>query len=142
VLRFKLANVIAECPGIGGPQWQAAVAATKENIENYGKLNADEKKQAIERVEQDLKNWLVVAEFDAKAGASGSKLSECCARVARWSALQSVADGVSIIEAHQFRALASLSSEMAELLQSQPTITRSQLERLLHQVSGTGCCVW
>src|SRR5665213_1159139 len=83
VLRFKLANVIAECPGIGGPQWQAAVAATKENIENYGKLNADEKKQAIERVEQDLKNWLVVAEFDAKAGASGSKLSECCARVAR-----------------------------------------------------------
>jgi hypothetical protein len=138
VLRFKLANVIAECPGIGGPQWQAAVAATKENIENYGKLNADEKKQAIERVEQDLKNWLVVAEFDAKAGASGSKLSECCARVARWSALQSVADGVSIIEAHQFRALASLSSEMAELLQSQPTITRSQLERLLHQVSGTG----
>lgn len=81
VLRFKLANVIAECPGIGGPQWQAAVAATKENIENYGKLNADEKKQAIERIEQDLKNWLAVAEFDAKAGASGSKLSECCARV-------------------------------------------------------------
>jgi hypothetical protein len=87
---------------------------------------------------QDLKNWLLVAEFDAKTGASGSKLSECCARVTRWAALQSVADGVSIIEAHQFRALASLSSEMAELLQSQPTIARSQLERLLHQVSGTG----
>ena len=138
VLRFKLANVIADCPGVGGPQWKAAIASIKESIENSGTLSAVEKQEATERIEQDMKDWLLVAEFDAKAGASGSKLSECCARVARWAALQSVADGVSIIEAHQFRALASLSSEMAELLQSQPTIARSQLERLLHQVSGTG----
>jgi hypothetical protein len=130
VLRFKLANVIAECPGVGGPQWQAAIAATKENIENSGTLNVVEKQQAVERIEQDLKNWLEVAEFDAKTGANNSKLSECCARVVRWAALQSVADGLSIIEAYQFRALASLSSEMAKLLQSQPSITRSQLERL------------
>ncbi len=138
VLRFKLANVIADCPGVGGPQWKAAIASIKESIENSGTLSAVEKQEATERIEQDMKDWLLVAEFDAKAGAGGSKLSECCARVARWAALQSVADGVSIIEAHQFRALASLSSEMAELLQSQPTIARSQLERLLHQVSGTG----
>jgi hypothetical protein len=138
VLRFKLANVIADCPGVGGPQWKAAIASTKESIENSGALSAVEKQEATERIDQDLKDWVLVAEFDAQAGASGSKLSECCARVARWAALQSVADGVSIIEAHQFRALASLSSEMAELLQSQPTIARSQLERLLHQVSGTG----
>ena len=138
VLRFKLANVIADCPGVGGPQWKAAIASIKESIENSGALSAVEKQEAAERIEHDMKDWLLVAEFDAKAGASGSKLSECCARVARWAALQSVADGVSIIEAHQFRALASLSSEMAELLQSQPTIARSQLERLLHQVSGTG----
>ena len=138
VLRFKLANVIADCPGVGGPQWKAAIASTKASIENSGALSAVEKQEATDRIEQDLKNWLLVAEFDAKTGASGSKLSECCARVTRWAALQSVADGVSIIEAHQFRALASLSSEMAELLQSQPTIARSQLERLLHQVSGAG----
>ncbi|MBI3852566.1 MAG: PD-(D/E)XK nuclease family protein [Verrucomicrobia bacterium] len=138
VLRFKLANVIADCPGVGGPQWKAAIAATKESIENFGTLSAVEKQAATERIDQDLKDWLLVAEFDAKAGASGPKLSECCVRVARLAALQSVADGVSIIEVHQFRALASLSSEMAELLQSQPTIARSQLERLLHQVSGTG----
>lgn len=138
VLRFKLANVIADCPGVGGPQWKAAIASIKEGIENSGALSAVEKQEATERIEQDMKDWLLVAEFDAKAGASGSKLSECCARVARWAALQSVADGVSIIEAHQFRALASLSSEMAKLLQSQHTITRSQLERLLHQVTGTG----
>ncbi len=138
VLRFKLANVIADCPGVGGPQWKAATASTKESIENSGALSAVEKQEATNRIEQDLKDWLLVAEFDAKGGASGSKLSECCAQVARWAALQSVAEGVSIIEAHQFRALASLSSEMAELLRSQPAIARSQLERLLHQVSGTG----
>jgi hypothetical protein len=138
VLRFKLANVIAECPGVGGPQWQAAIEATKENIEKSGALNALAKQQAVERIEQDLKNWITVAEFDAKEGASEAKVSECCARVARWAALQSVADGASIIEAYQFRALASLSSEMAQLLKSQRFITRSQLERLLHQVSGMG----
>jgi hypothetical protein len=138
VLRFKLANVIADCPGVGGPQWKAAIDSTKESIENSGTLSAIEKQEVTERIEQDLKDWLLVAEFDAQAGASGSKLSECCARVARWAALQLVADGVSLIEAHQFRVLVSLSSEMAELLQSQPTIARSQLERLLHQVSGTG----
>ncbi len=137
-LRFKLANVIADCPGIGGPQWKAAIAATKEDIENSDTLSAVEKQDITTRIEQDLKDWLLVTEFDAKDGASGSRLSECCARVARWAAVQSVVDGASIIEAQQFRTLASLGSEMAELLKDQPSITRSQLERLLYQVSGSG----
>jgi len=138
ILRFKLANVIAEYPGIGGPQWQAAIEAAKSNTQNSSRLSTAEKQEALARIERDLKDWLLVAEFDAKSGASGAKLSECCARVSRWAVLQTAAVGVSVFETHQLRALASLSSEMAELLQTLPVISRSQLERLLYQVSGTG----
>ena len=138
LLRYRLANAVAESPGIGGPEWQKAVTAAKESVKNSGTLKGAERQQAVERIEQDLKDWVGVAEFDVKAGARGSSLSECCARIARWAAVQSDAYGVSIAEANQFRALASLSSEMADLLQSQFTVNRSQLERLLYQVSGAG----
>jgi hypothetical protein len=137
-LRRRLAEAVAESPGIGGPQWQAAIASARESIEKAGEVKVEERQQGLERIDQDLKNWVGVAEFGARTGAPGSTLSECCSRVARWAASRSGTAETKPAEREQFLALAVLGSEMADLLRSVPTLSRSQLERLLHQVSGAG----
>jgi RecB family exonuclease len=137
-LRRRLAEAIAESPGVGGPRWQEAIESMRESITASARLKADERKDYLERVEQDLKNWVGVAGFDARTGAPGSVLSECCARVARWAASRSGAAETPPPEQEQFLALAALGSEMADLLRSLPAVTRSQLERMLHQVTGAG----
>jgi hypothetical protein len=137
-LRRRLAEAVAESPGVGGPQWQAAIAAAKDSITASETLKTEQRRAALERIEQDLKNWVMVAQLDARTGAAGSTLSECCARVARWAAARSGAVDTEPSEREQFLALAALGSEMAELLRSMPVLTRSQLERMLHQVSAAG----
>lgn len=137
LLRRRLADAVAESPGIGGPRWQAAVAETEESTRKDKRLTAAERQEGLERVERDLKDWVVVAQFDA-ASAAGSTLSECCARVARWAVARAGTAEVEPSERSQFLALAALSSEMADLLRAQNTVSRSQVERLLHQVTASG----
>lgn len=137
-LRFKLANAIAECPGVGGASWEAAISSAREIVETSDTLDAVGKQAALERIDKDVIDWLLVADFDAREGAPGSRLAKCCAQVSHWAIHQAMAESIPETEELQFHALAALGSEMARVLESQSSITRSELERLLHQVSGKG----
>src|SRR5439155_23107468 len=81
-LRHRLAKAVATSPGIGGPNWNAAVEAVRESTRQ--ETDASAQGEALQRIEQDLARWLLCERFDEKADAPGAILSECCAQVARW----------------------------------------------------------
>jgi RecB family exonuclease len=136
-LRRRLANAVAASPGVGGPLWQTAVAEIQESVRSKEQLSASARKEGLERIDRDLKDWVVVSQFDALS-AAGATLAECCARVARWALGRAGAPEIEPAEKSQFHALASLSTEMADLLGKRPSVNRSQVERLLHQVTASG----
>jgi len=129
---------VAESPGVGGPKWNEAIAAAKEKVCDREKGNVAARKEALGRIDDELSAWLLVSQFEGNEEASGTVLSECCARVARWAAARAGVTGATSEERNQFLILAALGSELAELLQQTPKVTRSQLERLLHQISDGG----
>lgn len=91
----------------------------------------------MQRIKDDLANWVQVTQFPVNGDGLGSKLSECCARVARWASARASNSDTPVVEIDQFRTLAALASELAELLTQTNTISRSQLERLLRSI-----CRW
>ena len=137
-LRYRLAEAVAESPGVGGPKWNEAIEAAKDRVRVKEKGNVAAQKEALQRIDDELSAWLLVSQFEGNQEASGTVLSECCARVARWAASRAGASGADSAERNQFLVLAALGSGLAELLQQTPKITRSQLERLLHQISEGG----
>ena len=137
-LRHRLANAVAESPGVGGPKWNEAIAAVKASICEKQKGNVSAQKEALQRIDDELCAWLLVSQFEENEEATGIVLSECCARVARWAAARAGVTGRASEERDQFLVLAALGSELADLLQQTSKVTRSQLERLLHQISDRG----
>ena len=137
-LRRRLAEAVAESPGVGGPKWNEAIATAKDRVREKEKGNAAAEKEALQRIDDELSDWVLVSQFDGNQEASGAVLSECCARVARWATSRAATTGADSPERDQFMVLAALGSGLAELLQQTPKVTRSQLERLLHQLSEGG----
>src|SRR6185436_14085312 len=137
-LRRRLADAVGESPGIGGPKWREAVEAAKDSAKSKPENDLAAQKEALRRIDDDLRDWLLVPRFDPAKGATGATVSECCARVTRWAAVQAAVSGATDCEIEQFMALAALASELSELVCSLPTITRCELERLYHLVNSKG----
>lgn len=137
-LRHRLANAVAESPGVGGPKWNEAIAAVKAGICEKQKGNVSAQKEALQQIDDELCAWLLVSQFEENEEATGIVLSERCAQVARWAAARAGVTGGASEEREQFLGLAALGSELADLLQQTSKVTRSQLERLLHQISDRG----
>jgi hypothetical protein len=121
-----------------GPKWNEAIAAAKDRVCEREKGNVAARKEALGRIDDELSAWLLVSQFEGNEEAAGKILSECCARVARWAAARAGVTSATSEERNQFLVLAALGSELAELLQQTLKVTRSQLERLLHQISDGG----
>jgi len=119
---------VAASPGIGGPKWNEAIEAAR--AEARGQSDSDAQAKALQRIDEDLAHWLVCARFNPSNGAPGDALSECCAKVARWAGRRGGVAGVQASEREQVLALASLASELADLLRAFPSVKRAQLEGL------------
>jgi hypothetical protein len=87
-LRDKLACAVAERPGIGGIEWNGALAANEAFLVNKFSADASGLKKALKKVEESLSRWVVVPRFDPQAGAPGSELAETCTAMAPWAMTQ------------------------------------------------------
>ena len=135
-LRRKLAEVVAEYPGLGGPAWQEAL---KEYAKQQQQTHAAAPKaltEALARMKSDVEAWLTPTRFDL-TGAPGVELAGTCDAVARWATAQlGIPQSDSLLR--QYRVAASQAMELAELLRGLPTVTPIQLELLAEQVQGDG----
>jgi hypothetical protein len=135
-LRRRLADAVTASPGIGGPKWKEAIEATRARARE--KTDATSLQAALQRIDDDLGAWLLYERFDPREGATGSALSACCARVARWAGSRGSRAESGSAEHYQFIWLASLASELADLLGPLPRLSRVQLDRLVSEVAAGG----
>lgn len=137
-LRWKLAEVVAGYPGIGGDPWNQAVERQRSFIhERFGSEPAILRKM-LSRVDDDLSKWIMVERFDPRSGAPGTDLASTCLSVAQWAVAVSEGKDLTDAIARQFSSLASLASDLAAILRTLPVVTRVQLERLIDMVIGNG----
>jgi hypothetical protein len=137
-LRDKLACAVAERPGIGGIEWNHAIAENKAFLANKYAADASGLKKALEKLEESLSRWVVVPRFDPQAGAPGSELAATCAAIAPWAITQAGDSHLAGAMSEQFAQLASGARELAAILRSVSMVSRAQLDRLVDQVVGTG----
>lgn len=141
-VRSRLANVVAEYPGIGGEEWQQAVAELLAS--ETEKVDGDPK--AAEDLRRRLDQWLLSERFDASEGAPVPQVAEQCARVTRWAAGQAERTDLSPSQRALFYAASAQSAQAQRTLDAlardgQELIGRLQLERLLDQVTATGSLI-
>jgi hypothetical protein len=137
-LRDKLACAVAERPGIGGIEWNGALAENEAFLVNKFSADASGLKKALKKMEESLSRWVVVPRFDPQAGAPGSELSETCAAMAPWAMAQAGDSHLAGAMAEQFAQLASGARELAAILRTVSIVSRAQLDRLVDQVVGSG----
>ena len=137
-LRDKLACAVAERPGIGGIEWNGALAENEAFLVNKFSADASGLKKALKKVEESLSRWVVVPRFDPQAGAPGSELAETCAAMAPWAMTQAGDSHLAGAMAEQFAQLASGARELAAILRTVSIVSRAQLDRLVDQVVGSG----
>ena len=137
-LRDKLACAVAERPGIGGIEWNGALAENEAFLGNKFSADASGLKKALKKVEESLSRWVVVPRFDPQAGAPGSELAETCAAMAPWAMTQAGDAHLAGGMAEQFAQLASGARELAAILRTVSIVSRAQLDRLVDQVVGSG----
>ena len=136
-LRNELSRAMVDCPGVGGPKWNAAIEAV-EKI--YKKKPADEAKELLPRLEKDLADWIYVSKYASRSGAPGAEITSHCLRVAKWARIRLTKEeeqGDSA-KASLFQSLATQASELGEAVKEIGNITQCQLERLVKMVSGDG----
>lgn len=137
-LRRLLAAAVVESPGVGGQKWIEALQKAKVATVQLNPDNLKAQQLELERIDECVADWLQFPRFDPQSGAPGKTLAACCARVAGWAGSRAAMPDIGEEKSGQFKTLASLASEMAGLLQSQADVRRTQLERLLQQVSSVG----
>jgi hypothetical protein len=128
-LRWRLARVVAEAPGIGGVAWREAVEELRS--------------MAGRRVDEDVGAWLEVQRFDSLRGAPSEVLVEVCGRVGRWAAARAGREEAAAAEREAFRAAADEAATARDVVgrlqhSGMATLGRLQLERLLQEIVGLG----
>jgi ATP-dependent helicase/nuclease subunit B len=137
-LRDKLACAVAERPGIGGIEWNQAIAENKAFLVNKFSADASGLKKALNQVKESLNKWVAVPRFDPQAGAPGSELAATCAAIVPWAMAKAGDSNLPDAMSEQFAQLASGARELAAILSSVSMVSRAQLDRLVDQVVGTG----
>ena len=135
-VRDKLAQTVANTPGIGSTAWEDAISQSLEQEDNKGKRK---------KLEQSLRYWLESPRFSAQLGVDCKTLSERAQKVADWltSAREARDDpawkslyNIALNQAQEFvNAVARLHAHGRELL------TQDNVRRLIEDVRGTGAPV-
>ena len=139
-LRHRLVKALQDSPGIGGPRWLKAVEEALEQVRESTELDATQKAEALQRIADDLKHWLLLDRRDPTAGVPGVALARTCNNVSQWSGKRSGARAQkSPGEAELYRVLAAQAGALADLVRPFELVGQMQLLRLLEQVGGGGC---
>ena len=69
---LELAHAVRETPGMGGPKWLQAIADAKEKIEKHFATDAKERDKQLQRVDEDLQQWIEIERFNLDASAPGA----------------------------------------------------------------------
>ncbi len=136
-LRRELAESLREAPGIGGPEWQQAIQSAKQGIRDFFATDRVEREQQLERLESDLRDWILVERFDMAGAVEGAKLAVTCSQVEQWAgALAALREERP--DASLYRALSSAAQQLGTLLTPRAAVHPALLDRLLGQVLGSG----
>jgi hypothetical protein len=134
-LRYRLAEAVADRPGIGSKKWNDAIEACREKLR--GKLSADELSRDLARIDRNLEEWIIVERYPRQPGAPGIALAETSQRVAAW-ARSRAAMAPDQPESRHLAALSSVAGELAAILTDIPTVSPEELSILLEQVTASG----
>ena len=137
-LRHRLAEAIQQAPGIGGPEWLAALERAQAAARRRHAADGDALAQALERIQAALTDWIELPRHDPFTGAPGSAVAEVCGRVARWAAGRAATAAADAHAGGLFQALAAIARELAEVTVGQPVLTKAQTDRLLRLLAGSG----
>lgn len=88
LIRYKLANVLANFPGIGGPQWTKAIEdgiQAYEELWHAKELDEQEIKAQRKNLEAKLDLWVRHDYYDPNEGMPLEKLTEICQKVGQWA---------------------------------------------------------
>lgn len=136
-IRYKLARVVVESPGIGGDEWQKKVMSLKEEIvKKYPSYSPNS-------LDEFLKDWIYVERFDRKVGAKIFILIEQCKKLSSWCASKAHSDAdndqsqnlLMSIKARVDTALEAL-GEISNT--GKEKLTKLELDRLLKEVLSHG----
>jgi ATP-dependent helicase/nuclease subunit B len=126
-LRTKLANTVADCPGIGGMKWNEAIEEYRETLNEKFASDKNGLRKMLNQSEEDLAKWVTVKRFNPLIGAPGNDLAATCAAIVRWAMTRAGAhEDLSPALAEQYAQLASNASDLATILRSLVTVTRAQ----------------
>jgi hypothetical protein len=138
-LRTRLANAVAECPGVSGTKWNEAIEEHRESLKEKFASDTTVLRKMLKQSEDDLARWITIGRFNPLTGAPCNELAATCAAIVRWAMTRAVPHpDLSPASAEQYAQLASRASDLATILRSLVTVTQAQLDRLLDQVIGTG----
>lgn len=139
-LRFRLARALQDAPGIGGANWRKAIEAARESVSGATHLDSAAKAEKLRRIEDDVAAWFGSGRHDPRTGAPGPELAASCSRVAAWAGRRAGAgQDDAAPQAEMFRALSAQAAALCELVKAKERVPRTELLRLLAQVSGAGC---
>jgi ATP-dependent helicase/nuclease subunit B len=124
-LRAELAEAVSEYPGIGGDEWNRAVESRRDYLKKEYATDKKRLEVKLNRLDEDLAEWIIVERFDPQLGAPGSDLAPTCMDIAKWAAGISRGVGLSESIVRQYIYLASLADDLAGILRTSRLITRS-----------------
>lgn len=133
-LRRKLVEALEESPGVGGPTWRNALAASRADIE----ARAESPEERLGQLADDLENWIELPRFDRAATVSSAAFARTSDRVCAWAGGRATQADPSAGEPALFLGLARAASQLSDALRTLETVTQPKLARLLEQVLGTG----
>ncbi|GDY23537.1 hypothetical protein LBMAG56_48840 [Verrucomicrobiota bacterium] len=136
-LRHGLAKAVCDRPGIGSTVWHEAIEKERQKVIEREEGSPEKRDAALKRIDRDMDDWILVERYGRQPGAPGSALAETVSRVAHWAGRMAGASGAATMGRH-FRALASIATELAEILQEIAIVSPDELAHILELVSGDG----
>ena len=138
-IRSRLAPVVAEQPGIGGPEWREVV----DTMIAEAIARKDHDPAAGEVLRRRIDFWLAPERHDPATGAPLTLLAERCAEIARWAGAAAERPATSLAEQSLLYAASAQAGQACDALDllrrsGEQRLTRLQLERLLDQVTAAG----
>jgi hypothetical protein len=139
-LRHQLAKAVCDRPGIGSTVWDAAIEKQRQKVIDRKEYSPEERDAALERIDRDLNDWILVERYGRQPGAPGSALAETASRVGQWAGRMAGASADAALARH-FRALASIATELAEILREIAIVSPDELAHILELMLGNGTTV-
>ncbi len=136
-LRRRLAEAVAERPGIGSSLWHAAIERQREMIQSQPDAIPEEISKGLERIDHDLADWIQIERYPRQPGAPGVALAETARRVNEWARKMAGVSQDAVTSRH-FAALSSASGELATILADIPNVSPEELTIIREQVIGSG----